>query len=274
MVPFFFFFSDMCSSTDDLTLNYGLHSPQDLMLFFFLLRHDSPNKLLLVLRWMSFPGTHREWFNRVHTTVSLEERYQKTPLRPRLPHRLWRGHLSSVNSPGRHCQRRECLECGLMVSGPVSQACIPSRAGQQRPPGPALTSVGFSLEQEFLPQELWLWPPGRPVGDHPRPNISALTLSKCAHILVCNIILSIFCDITLTSAARNVCQSTNLSHPAQRKAGCYSVSLECERFVFWEGDAWEVCVCVCLPALMSSGTVRFGAKCFWWTEEHVTAAPC
>lgn len=69
----------MCSSTDDLTLNYGLHSPQDLMLFFFLLQHDSPNKLLLALRWMSFPGTHRGWFDRVHTTVCLEERYQKPP---------------------------------------------------------------------------------------------------------------------------------------------------------------------------------------------------
>lgn len=137
----------MCSSTDDLTLNYGLYSPQDLMLFFFLLRHDSPNKLLLALRWMSFPGTHRGWFNRVHTTVSLEERYQKTPLCPRLPHRLRRGHLSCVNSPGRHCQRGECLECGLMVSGPVSQSsgkyCFQSRTTKAPWSSPHLRWVLF-----------------------------------------------------------------------------------------------------------------------------------
>lgn len=64
------------------------------------------------------------------------------------------------------------------------------------------------------------------------------------HILVCNIILSIFCDITLTSATRNVCQFTHLSHPFQCIAHHYSVPLVYERFVFCEGDVWEVYVSV------------------------------
>ncbi len=91
------------------------------------------------------------------------------------------------------------------------------------------------------------------------------------HILVCNIILSIFCDISLTSAARNVCQFTNLSHPSHCIAHHCSVSLVYERFVLWEGDMWEVNVSVTVFDVVRYWTSW--RKMFWWSEEQVMAAP-
>lgn len=91
------------------------------------------------------------------------------------------------------------------------------------------------------------------------------------HILVCNIILSIFCDLTLTSAARNVCQFTYLSHPSQCKAH-HSVSFVYERFVLWEGDVWEVCVSDTVFDVVKHWTVWW--RMFEWSEKRATTAPC
>lgn len=51
--------------------NYKLQGLQDLKLF-FLVQPQSLNKLLAAFRWMSFTGTHTEWFTRVQTTASLK----------------------------------------------------------------------------------------------------------------------------------------------------------------------------------------------------------
>lgn len=51
--------------------NYRPQSPQGRM-FSFLLHHQSLNKLLVAFRWMSFTGTHKEWFTGVQTTATRE----------------------------------------------------------------------------------------------------------------------------------------------------------------------------------------------------------
>lgn len=158
---------------------------------------------------------------------------------PLLPHRLWRGHLSSVNSPGHHWLREECLECGLVVNGPVNQSfgshCFQSL--ETKASWSTSYLCGVLLEpglRNFYLKELWFWPPGQPVGDHPRPNISALTLSSGFIFWFVTSYWAYFAILTLTSARRNVCQFTNLSHPSQCLAHHYRVSLVYERFVFWE----------------------------------------
>lgn len=71
--------------------------------------------------------------------------------------------------------------CGQWAREPVIRPVSAPRVWQQKASWSTSHLCGVLFgpgPEEFLPQELWFWPPGRPVGDHPRPNISALTLSK------------------------------------------------------------------------------------------------
>lgn len=237
---------------------------------------------------MSFTGTHTEWITRVQTTASLEvgknNDIKRSPVLRLTPPPLLFSATQVVKrtsvlrkltgtslSEGR---MSGMCPCGQSSREPVIWLVLLPESGNKGIPlhlSP-LRGSPWTGPEEFLPQELWFWPPGRPLGDHPRPNISALTLSKGFIFWFGNIILSIFCDRALTSAARNVCQFTNLSHPAQRIAHHYSVSLVYERFVFWEGDAWEVCVSLTVFDVVRYWMSR--CKMFRWSEEQVMAAPC
>lgn len=70
--------------------------------------------------------------------------------------------------------------CGQWVHEPVIWLVLLPESGNKGIPVHLSPFWGspWTWTEEFLPQELWFWPPGQPVGDHPRPNISALTLSK------------------------------------------------------------------------------------------------
>lgn len=132
--------------------------------------------------------------------------------------------------------------CGQQSPEPVNLDSLASRVWQQRSPGPPLTSARLSLDQAWgistsgvmiLTYRSGSW--GPPLSKHISSHIVL-----GVHILVRNITLCIFCDSALTSAAWNVCQFTNLSHPAWCIAHHYSVSLVYERFVFLEEDMWEL----------------------------------
>lgn len=96
---------------------------------------------------------------------------------------------------------------GQQAGGPMARI-VPPSVWQARLPGPPLTFTVLSWRspEGVSTSRVMISPSGSASRrDHPGPNISVLTWSgEEFHILVCNNILREFCDITLTSTARNV----------------------------------------------------------------------
>lgn len=139
---------------------------------------------------MSFTKIHTKWFTTVQTTASLEvgkeQWYQKLPCslwqppaapqvvkRTSVLRKLTRTSLSGGRMPG-------MCPCGQQAHEPVIWLVLLPESDNKdvlvhlSP----LWGSPRTRPEEFLPQELWFRPLCQPVGDHPRPNISALTLSE------------------------------------------------------------------------------------------------
>lgn len=235
---------------------------------------------------MSFTGTHTKWFTRVQTTASLEvgknNDIKRSPLfglwhspplsatqvvkRTSVLRKLTRTSLSEGRMSGMR-------SCGQRAREPVIWLTLLPESGNKgilvhlSP----LWGSPWTRPEEFLPQGVMILTSRSASWGPPSSKRISSHIVQRVHILVCNIILSIFCDITLTSAGRNVCQFTNLSHPSRCLAHHSRVSLVYERFVFWEVDEWEVCASVTVFDVFRYRTSWW--KMFQWSEEQVTAAP-
>lgn len=162
----------------------------------------SLNKLMAAFRQMSLTGHHMEWFTRVQTAVCM---WEKEQLFERIPHAV--------------CSATQVVSCKNLIG----IYCLGWAFGH---------GLGINHSVSVAPWIMWLHlsPLPGPVWGIPTSGVMILTSGSSrhgppsskhisshivwgVHIWICNIILSIFSDNALTSASRNVCQLTNLSHP-------------------------------------------------------------
>lgn len=106
-------------------LHVHTHTIQSLV---FLLKHLTQIEVVVTFRGFNYTGSYKKMIQgevkpqqeKHNNNVIKVSKCLISPLF--LPHRLLRGHLSFVISPGSRCLRREWLECGLLVRSLVNQS--------------------------------------------------------------------------------------------------------------------------------------------------------